>query len=345
MTATTAQDVALSQLLLWVLLGEIAVLLPIVLAVAVTVHVNYDRWLILRSRGVWYTRVLSWGPLVQFALSLALALTCVYAGWTAQSAGLAVLGAVEETWLFFLTGAVIARQFILALVFNTLPGRRRHRGGVATYTTMGPNHFLLVPLAVTLIWIVFGEVPQQLMAFGVLPAAITSTITYLAVAAVVLLYAVPAFANRSIPMVLFCDYRANVLTFVILVIVSIGISCLNGIYLFPQGYLLALRVARSCAYVVVAAMYTIINFAVPAWAVWTGNTAYLQLHEDAIREVKLIVPSGAAADHPSQPHLDTVVMERITVRIEAEGSGDADSTESPRLALKAGNAGNEGGTD
>jgi len=312
MGVTPEEDVVLTRQLLWVLVAEIAVLAPAVLAVVITVHRNYARWLIFRSRGVWYTWLLSWGPFVQFALSLSLAITCVVVAWPPESVGGAVLGAVEETWLFFMTGVVIARQLILAVLFNTLPGRRRH---AVTEMNIAPHHLLFVPVGVALLWVVFGEVPQLLANFDVLPSAITSTITYLATAAVVLLYAVPAFANRDIPMTLFCDYRANVLTFVLLVLVSIGISCLNAIYLYPNGYYLALPVARSCAYVVVVALYALINFGVPTLAVWRGNAAYLQLHEDAIREVKLIV--AAAAD---QAPRDPIVMERITVRIEA---GDA----------------------
>jgi hypothetical protein len=289
MAPVSNEDAVLAQLLLWVLVGEIVLSVPLVVAIVATVQRHYERWLVFRSRGLWYTRCLSIGPFVQFALSLSLALAGLYTPWAPQAVGLAVLGTFEELWLILLTGVVIGRQVVLSIVFRTLPVATP-RTVVPTPLATSPHHFLLVPLGVVLLWALLSILPQLLALYGAMPPDGAAILTYITAAVVVALYAVPALCNRTIPMPLFCDYRANLITFAALVVVSVGLSVLNGVFLVPAGLLLSQRLARACAYVGLAAMYTTVNLVMPAGAVWRNDLEYLQLREDALREVRFFVP-------------------------------------------------------
>ena len=311
-SGSEAADVALTASLAWALVGEALVAVPLLILIAVTVNRNFDRWLIIKSRGIWYIRCLTYGPFVQLVLSMTVAFTCWQLQWSQTAPALAALTIAEETCLAFMTGVMVARQLVLAIVFRTLPGQRASTVHAMNVT---PAFFLIVPILVAAFWILLGEIPQQLAIFGVMSLTVSSIMTYLVAAVIVLLYAVPAFANREIPMEIFCDYWPNVVTFSVLVIATVTVSCINSLVLVPAGYLLAYRAARSVAYVAVVSLYSVINLIRPAWAIWTRDVAYLNHHEEAIRGVKITVPVHRSGAPP--PPVEHIVMERITVHLEA----------------------------
>jgi len=327
-TQRNPYDEALTTILFWVVVGELAVLVPVVTAFLVTVQRHYRRWLVLRSRGLWYTRCLLWGPYVQFAICFALAFTCMYIQWDHRSPALAALTVCEEAVLFFLTGVVIARQLVLATIFQTLPW---HRPNSLKTVTINRSVFVAIPIVLTFVWLCVSGLATQLLVFGVISEDAGSTLIYVATTAVVLLYAFPAFANRRIPMMLFCDYWANVATFILVFLVILGVGCASSIYLVPNSYWLAYRIARTCGIVAVVGLYPVINFFRPVWAVWRDDIVYLQGHENAIRDVRMhldgtdaptIVGPAALLGSSSQaaiaPATETIVMGRITVALDAQ---------------------------
>jgi len=275
-----AADVASATILMWITVAVVVLLGGALVPLMATVHRHYARWLVFRARGRFYTQCLTWMPPAQYALSLAAVILCVQRELDRTSPALLALVVAEQICLFALCGVIIARQVVLSQIFQTLPWQ--HRDLLRALAVRSTPIFLGVMGGVCLVWITLATVPQALMAFGIVGAPVASVSTLLAAALVASLYALVVVCNRHIQLTAFCDYGTNIATFCMMVVLTVATACVNTVYYYPNGLWQSNVALRSLLYVLTAAMYALINYIRPVWAVWRGDAAYLNKFESSL---------------------------------------------------------------
>ena len=245
-----AEDEALAQLLLWVALGEAAVLLAVVVPVLVTVQRHYGQWLVLRTRGNVYTTCMTLSAPLQIALALATVVVCAHYGPGTEVAAL-VLTAAQQLLAFAVTGVLMARQLILGVIFGTAPFAGHRPNDMARPLALKAGRvYVLVPLATTLLWASLGLVPQLVLALNsnaisVRAAAICAVTAALLVSG---FYGVVVVRNRTIHMTAFCDYRTNIATFVLMIALTVVSASVTILYASAHNYWLSSYGIRSCVF-------------------------------------------------------------------------------------------------
>ena len=289
-------DGAVSQVvvsLMWGVIAQVVVFGPLVVAIGVTALVNFQRWRIFRSRGKPYIHSQTWAALLLFLVTAAMAICFVAVPWTSTAtAPVAVLVVLQEAFFFYLVGVIITRQWVLALLFRTtechgdndlVPQRPR----------VTPAVFVGGPFLISLVYLVVCQIPYQLNVFGVIASATYTGLAY--AVGLFILFGVPAFANRKIPMALFYDYRSNMVAAVIVGIVFVTVTVWDFVVLTAPDQLIERRLVLSNMYIFLGAVVAIFSLGRPAFAVWYADVAYLDNFEEigsSVRDLPLMRVEG-----------------------------------------------------
>ena len=262
---------------------QTAVFAPLVAVIGVTALRNFTHWSIFRSRGRPYTHNLTWGVLALMGVTSILAACFIGVPWTSEALpGVAVLVVLMEGLFFYLVGVIITRQWVLALVFRTLSCRGGGGGDIHPMVRkrITPAIFIGLPFFIATCYLLAEQLPLQLNIFGVISTPGTGYIGYAYTCMLIVVFVVPAFANRRIPVGLFYDYRSNIFVFTVSVVLFVVVVSLAGVFLSGPANIVASRLVYCNLYIFLATVYTAAGLLRPALAVWRHDAEYLEQFDE-----------------------------------------------------------------
>jgi len=252
-------------------LGVVFILGSILFAVMLTASLHFEKYIILRSKGRWFFRLLIVCPVLELIFGGFTVISgCVDDEWLADSPQILAAEILENMNIFMLLGILTSRQMILCKIFQT-------DKKTPVFDSKEPPSFLIIPISFALLDII-PELLYALSELDIVSSNLNTGVQILFILGFLGVYCYYALLNRKIPLRQYCDFNMNVGCLVFFIIYTITVSVAIGMVpnWFPEYYTSTLANSfRSTCFCFCVFLVCILLFAREAFAIWFHQKAVL----------------------------------------------------------------------